>query len=242
VIGTIVVSTGLEKPKEVQTLDPVEVPFFGTDGEQEGTKHFNPGSVSNYPNYKLLKEAVRRYQGRLRRGTASTRTRAEIHGSPRKPWRQKGTGRARAGSKKSPIWRGGGVAFGPRPRSYDYGLSRKQRRIATRHALLSKLVDGESLVIEGVPIGSPSTAPFRKLATALGLNKSFLIGLSSEMPIEERRSVWLSVRNLEGVEVLPVCDFNAHVLLRCQNLLLTASAFDEIQNNEKNFTGGGGSK
>jgi large subunit ribosomal protein L4 len=227
------VNTGLDKPKEIQTLDPVKVPYFGTDGQAEGEKTFNPGTVSNYPNYRLLKEAIRRYQGRLRRGTASTKTRAEIHGSPRKPWRQKGTGRARAGSKKSPIWRGGGVAFGPRPRSYDYGLPRKQRRIATRHALLSKLIDGETVIVEALPVGAPSTSPFRKFATAVNFQKSFLIGLSSEMPVEERRSIWKSVRNLEGVEVLPVCDFNAHSLLRCQNLLLTKDAFEEIQNREK---------
>ena len=235
-------STGLDKSREVQTLDPVEVPYYGTDGQQEGTKSLQPGAVSNYPNYRLLKEAVRRYQGRLRRGTASTKSRGEIHGSPRKPWRQKGTGRARSGSKKSPIWRGGGVGVGPRPRSYDYGLSRKQRRIATRHALLSKLVDNEACIIEGLPVGTPSTSPFQKIASSLGLDRSFLIGLASDMPVEERRSVWLSVRNLEGVEVLPVCDFNAHSLLRRQNLLLTAAAFEEIQARESQITGEGGSK
>ena len=235
-------SAGLDKPKQVQQLDPVEVPYYGSDGQEQGTKSFAPGEVFNYPNYALLKEAVRRYQGRLRRGTAKTKNRAEIHGSPRKPWRQKGTGRARAGSKKSPLWRGGGVAFGPRPRSYDYGLSRKQRRIATRHALLSKLLDGETLVIQEISADKPSTTSFHKIVSSVGLAGSFLIGLPTGMSVEERRNIWMSARNLEGVEVLPVCDFNALSLLKCKNLLLTESAFEEVQEFETKINGQGGAQ
>ena len=235
-------STGLDKPREVQALDPVDVAFYGADGQEQGTKSFAPGAVSNYPNYALLKEAVRRYQGRLRRGTAKTKTRSEIHGSPRKPWKQKGTGRARSGSKKSPIWRGGGVVFGPSPRSYDYGLSRKQRRTATRHALLSKLLDGETRIIEQISADKPSTATFRKIADALELNRSYLIGLPSAMSVEDRRSIWMSARNLEGVEILPVCDFNALALLKCQNLLLTAAAFEEVQQQESAISVAGGAQ
>ncbi|MEC9476579.1 MAG: 50S ribosomal protein L4 [Planctomycetota bacterium] len=229
-------TTGLDNPREVQKLDPVDVPFHGADGKEQGTKSFTPGAVTNYPNITLLKEAIRRYQGRMRRGTAKTKNRSEIHGSPRKPWRQKGTGRARSGSKKSPIWKGGGVVFGPRPRSYDYGMSRKQRRIATRHALLSKLIDGEARIIEEISADKPSTASFRNIADTLGLNRSFLIGLPSEMSVEDRRSIWMSARNLEGVEVLPVCDFNALSLLKCQNLLLTGAAFEEVQQRESAFS------
>ena len=230
-------SVGLYNPRQVQKLDPVEVLYYGTDGQEQGTKSFAPGEISNYPNFALLKEAVRRYQGRLRRGTAKTKSRGEVNGSQRKPWRQKGTGRARAGTRKSPIWRGGGIVFGPRPRSYDYGLSRKQRQIATRHALLSKLLDGETRIIEEISVEKPSTAYFRKIADTVGLASSFLIGLPSEMAVEDRRNIWMSARNLEGVEVLPVCDFNALSLLKCQNLLLTESAFEEVQELENNSIG-----
>ena len=221
-------------------MDPVDVPFYGADGQEQGTKSFTPGAVTNYPNITLLKEAVRRYQGRLRRGTAKTKGRSEIHGRPRKPWRQKGTGRARSGSKKSPIWKGGGVVFGPRPRSYDYGLSRKQRRIATRHAMLSKLLDGETRIIQEISGDKPSTSVFRKITATLGLSRSFLIGLPSEMSVEDRRSIWMSARNLESVEVLPVCDFNALSLLKCQNLLLTEAAFEEVQQRESSLSDQGG--
>jgi len=234
------VSTGLENNKEPQVLEAVEVPHHGADGNHQGSKTFTPGAVSNYPNIPLMKEAVRRYQGRLRRGTASTKSRGEINGSPRKPWRQKGTGRARSGSKKSPIWRGGGVVFGPRPRSYDYGLSRKQRRLATRHALLSKMIDGEALIIDSLPVDKPSTAEFRKRFEAAGLNRSYLVCLPTAMSVEDRRNVWLSCRNLESVEVMPVSDLNALSLLRCNNLVMTADAFDEIQGIEAQHVAGEG--
>jgi large subunit ribosomal protein L4 len=214
------------------TPEPVEVPVHGADGSEKGTRTFQAGPIANYPNIALLKEAVRRHQGRLRRGTAATKSRGEIHGSPHKPWRQKGTGRARAGSKKSPIWRGGGVVFGPKPRSYDYGLPRKQRRLAIRHATLSKLLDGETRILESIDGGAPSAATFQKVLTTTGIVGSCLVGLSSEMPIAERRNVALSCRNLHGVQVLPVRDFNTLSLLKHRNLMLTADAFDEIQSRE----------
>jgi large subunit ribosomal protein L4 len=225
--------------REFMTPDPVEVPLHGPDGSESGTKTFSPGPVSNYPNYPLLKEAVRRQQGRLRRGTAFTKTRGEIRGSNRKPWRQKGTGRARAGSRKSPIWRGGGTTFGPRPRNYDYGLPKKQRRLATRHATLSKLLDGESRILEAIPSDRPATSAIRGLLSRIEIAGSCLIGLPSEMSVEERRTVALSCRNINGVEVLPVSDFNPLALLKHRHLLLTPEAFDELQEREASVAEGG---
>ena len=225
--------------RERVTPEPVEVPVHGADGSARGTRTFAAGPVSNYPNIALLKEAVRRQQGRLRRGTAKTKTRGEIHGSPRKPWRQKGTGRARAGSKKSPIWRGGGTVFGPRPRSYDYGLPRKQRRLAVRHATLSKILDGETRILDALPTSTISASSVRRTLAAAGVERSCLIGLGSSMPVEERRKVALSCRNLRGVEVLPVADFNTLSLLKHRSLVLTAEAFDEIQARESAIAGGG---
>jgi len=223
--------------REFQRPEPVEVPVHGADGAPRGTRTFAAGPVSNYPNIPLLKEAVRRQQGRLRRGTAKTKERGEIKGSTRKPWRQKGTGRARAGSKKSPIWRGGGTTFGPRPRSYDYGLPRKQRRLATRHATLSKLLDGETRILESLPSQTPSSSAVRKVLSQVGLKGSCLIGLPTAMAAETRRNVALSCRNLPGVAVLPVCDFNTLALLKHRSLVLTSEAFEEIQSRE-NAEGG----
>jgi large subunit ribosomal protein L4 len=224
--------------KEKQTLDPVSVPMHKADGSQGGSRDFAPGPIANYPNYALLKEAVRRQQGRLRRGTASTKTRGEIKGSTRKPWRQKGTGRARAGTRKSPIWRGGGTVFGPRPRVYDYGLPKKQRRLAIRHATLSKLLDGETAILESIATDKPSASGLRQVLDRMQLSGTCLIGLGSELSVEQRRNVALSASNLPGVEVLPVSDFNTLALLKARNLVLTAGAFDEIQAREKAVEGG----
>lgn len=213
--------------------DPVEVPFHGANGAEEGNRTFTPGEVSHYPNIPLLKEAVRHYQGRLRRGTASTLGRSEIHGNTRKPWRQKGTGRARSGTKKSPLWRGGGVTFGPKPRAYDYGLPRKQRRLATRQATLSKLLDGETLIVASIDGENISTATIGATLSTANVDVSCLIGLPSSMPVEERRAIALSCRNLRRVQVLPVKDFNTLALLKNRKLVLTEAAFDEIQAQEK---------
>jgi large subunit ribosomal protein L4 len=219
--------------------EPVEVRVHAADGSERGTRTFTAGPVAeNFPNIALLKEAVRRQQGRLRRGTASTLTRGEVNGSPKKPWRQKGTGRARAGSKKSPIWRGGGIVFGPKPRNYDYGLPRKQRRLAIRHAMLSKLLDGETRILESIGAASPSAASVRKVLSQVGLEGTCLIGLASSTPADARRNVALSCRNLAGVKVLPVSDFDALSLLRSRNLVLTTEAFDEIQARERAVAGG----
>ncbi len=217
--------------------DPIEVPQFGADGAESGTISFRSGAVRNYPNIPLLKEAVRYYLGRKRRGTASTKERGEIKGSPAKPWRQKGTGRARQGSRKSPIWRGGGVVFGPKPRTYDYGLPRKQRRIATRHALLSKLLDGETRVVTGLEVDAPKTRNFGRLLKTIGIAESCLIGVASNLDHDARRRVVQAARNLHNVQVLPVCDFNAHSLLKHRSLVLTSEALAEIQASEDKIGG-----
>lgn len=229
------------KPRELVTPEPVAVRVHRADGSEGGSREFSAGPISNYPNIALLKEAVRRQQGRLRRGTASTKTRGEIKGSTRKPWRQKGTGRARAGTKKSPIWRGGGVVFGPRPRSYDYGLPKQQRRLAVRHALLSKLLDGETRVLETISAANPSASAMQKVLTRMDLNGSCLVGLPTEMPVADRRNVALSLRNLPGVEVLPVSDFNTLALIKARNLVLTTEAFDEVQARENSVREGSSS-
>ncbi len=225
--------TGNRIEKVPTPVDSVEVSFHGTDGSSQGTRTFTPGVVFNYPNIALLKEAVRRQQGRLRRGTASTKTRAEVKGTNSKPWRQKGTGRARAGTRKSPLWRGGGAIFGPKPRTYDYGLPHKQRRIAIRHALLSKLLDGETRVIESFPLqGEAKASLVANILSKMEINESCLIGVDSEMDSEQVRQLVLSVRNLPNVRILSVRNFDTLSLIKHRRLILTASAFDEVQTRE----------
>ena len=222
-----------EKRAPVNSLDAIEVPLHGADGGSKANVTLTPGPVSNFPNVPLLKEAVRRQQGRLRRGTASTKTRGEINGSPRKPWRQKGTGRARSGSKKSPIWRGGGTVFGPKPRSYDYGLPKKQRRLATRHALLSKFTDGEARVIESLDFAAPKARQLGAILNKMGVKGACLIGIQSDLPADQARSVVLSARSLRNVKVVRIGDADTLSLLRHTSLVLTQGAFDEVQKREQ---------
>lgn len=219
------------RAKTTETPDPVDVPCYGADGSEQGTRSFAAGPVSNYPNVALLKEAVRRIQGRQRSGTAKTKGRAEVNGSNRKPWRQKGTGRARAGTRRSPIWRGGGTVFGPQPRKYDYGLPKKQRRLAIRHALLSKLLDGEAKVVQGLPAGG-KTKELSALLQKIGSPRSCLIGIDDSLDKAQVQQIVRSCRNLDRVEILPVRDFNVLALLKNRTLLLTSGAFDQVQSAE----------
>lgn len=223
--------------KEPTPLEAVDVPVFGSDGSAKGERKFTPGTVYGYPNIALLKEAVRRQQGRLRRGTASTRTRSEIKGSNSKPWRQKGTGRARSGTRKSPLWRGGGTIFGPKPRKYDYGLPKKQRRLAVRHALLSKLLDGEARIVEEFAVDGPQAKQIAGVLSSIDTGNSCLIGIESDMDAEKRRNMVLSCRNLARVQLCSVRDFDALSLLKNRTLVLTGAAFDEIQQRESNGEG-----
>ena len=224
--------SAFKAPPEPVQLDPVEVPIYGASGNETGKRTFTPGVTRNYPNVPLLKEAVRRQLGRQRQGTASTKNRSEIKGSGKKPWRQKGTGRARAGSRKSPIWRGGGVVFGPKPRKYDYGLPRKQRRLARRHALLSKLLDGETSIVEQLPTEKPSTAEIRRLLDNMGIRGSCLIGIDAGLDAPQVKNLLLSCRNLERVRVMAIAEADTLSLLKHRALLLTAGAFDEVQQKE----------
>ncbi|MEM7166285.1 MAG: 50S ribosomal protein L4 [Planctomycetota bacterium] len=221
------------KTREAVTPDAVEVPVYTADGSEQGTQAFAAGPVSNFPNVPLLKEAVRRIQGRQRQGTVKTKGRAEIKGSNKKPWRQKGTGRARSGSRKSPIWRGGGTIFGPTPRDYDYGLPKKQRKLAIRHALLTKLLDGEAAIVESVDGGKINTKSMATVLSKIGGRRRLLLGLPDGMAKSEVDQILLSCRNLPRIEILPVKDFNVLSLLKCGRLLLTRAAFDQVQEREQ---------
>lgn len=172
----------------------------------------------------LIKDAVVAYRANRRQGTHSTLTRAEVAGSTRKLWRQKGTGRARAGSIKNPVWRGGGTIFGPRPRDYSRGINRKQRRLALRSALFAKFTAGEVVVVDELGLEAPRTRRMAKLLEALGVEGRCLIGTATV----DRNAV-LSVRNIPGVRILPVSDFNAEEVLVAESIVLTRDAFEKLR-------------
>ncbi len=173
--------------------------------------------------YRTLKEAVVMYQANRRQGTRSTKTRKEVAGSGRKPYRQKHTGRARAGSFQSPIWRGGGVVFGPRPRDFHYQLPRKMKRAALRSALLGKFLDGQVVVVEDLPREKPSTKQAFSLLKAAGAEKSALLVMLDHDPV-----VLKSFRNIPKVDVRRLADLNAFDVLRRRFLLVTPEVLENL--------------
>ncbi|MEM8779812.1 MAG: 50S ribosomal protein L4, partial [Cyanobacteria bacterium P01_G01_bin.49] len=174
----------------------------------------------------ILHRAVVRQLNNARQGTASTKTRAEVRGGGRKPWRQKGTGRARAGSIRSPLWRGGGIIFGPKPRDFGLKMNRKERRLALRTAISSR---GDDLIVvenfaEQLP--QPKT---KELASALvrwGVDTNQKVAL---ILLEMTDNVYLSARNLSYVKIIRANSLNVYDLLNADKIVLTSEALDKIQ-------------
>lgn len=195
----------------------------GDKAADAGTATVDPAALGGKVRSRLVHEACVMYEANKRVGTHKTRTRAELAFANRKPWRQKGTGRARAGTRRSPLWRGGGTIHGPVPRDYSYSMPAKARRRATQSALLSKFRDGEVVLVQGFDLKEGKTkevaGALRKLGLAAG--RRVLIGL----PAYDEKFVRAS-RNIENVTVLPVQDFNAYELLRNKMLVLTKPALD----------------
>jgi large subunit ribosomal protein L4 len=187
----------------MSTQSTVKVPFRGAGGEDKGELQVPLHRIDERVRYPLLKEAVVMYGANQRRGTHSTKTRSDVAGSNKKPWRQKGTGRARAGTRKSPLWKGGGIVFGPHPRDYSYSIHKKQRRLALKSALLSKFVDGEVVVVDGLRVEEPKTKHVHKILKALGIQGSCLIGTK-----ENDKNLALAARNIPGVLVATLKNFN----------------------------------
>jgi len=171
----------------------------------------------------VLHEVVTWQRACRRSGCACTKTRGEVKGGGRKPWRQKGTGRARAGSNRSPVWKGGGTTFGPRPRSYAYTLPKKVRRLALKMALSSKLENGQLVVLEGYPLEAPKTKDFMAVLKTFELNKALFIAP------EENRALELSARNVPGVQVMLPVGLNVYDILKYDHLVLLSPALAAIE-------------
>lgn len=171
----------------------------------------------------ILHDVVRMQRANRRRGTASTKTRGEIRGSGAKPWRQKGTGRARAGSKKSPIWRGGGTTFGPRPRDYSYKLPKKVRRLALRMALSARLSEGNLIVVDDLSMPEIKTKEFVNMMNNFDFDNCLLI------TAEDNKTVSLSARNAVGYKVLPPTGLNVFDILKYPKLMLDQSTIAQLE-------------
>jgi large subunit ribosomal protein L4 len=170
-------------------------------------------------NEALLYEAVRHHLAGTRRGTASTKTRHEVAGSGKKLWKQKGTGRARMGSIRSPLWRHGGTTHGPQPRDYSYHLPKKMQLGALKSALSAKLRDGELRVVSEFPTAEPKTKLMRKALDTIAIKRSVLLVDNSA-----NKNLALSSRNLEGVKLVASRDVNVYDLLQHNQVLLSETA------------------
>ncbi|NEU72515.1 50S ribosomal protein L4 [Hassallia byssoidea VB512170] len=195
-------------------------------GEQVGEKSFDLRVAKEETASHIVHRALVRQMTNARQGTASTKTRAEVRGGGRKPWRQKGTGRARAGSIRSPLWRGGGVIFGPKPRDYDLKMNRKERRLALRTAFASRIDD--LIVVEefGNEFQRPKTKELVQAIARWGSQpeSNTLLILS-----ERTENVYLSARNIEKLKLIAADQLNIYDLLHADKIVITAPALEKIQ-------------
>ncbi len=174
-------------------------------------------------NESVLHEVVRMQRANRRAGNASTKTRGEVRGGGAKPWRQKGTGRARSGSRTSPIWRGGGVTFGPKPRDYGYKLPKKVRRLALRMALSARNNEGNIVVVDTLGLDAIKTKAF------VGVMKNFDFDNCLIVTAADDQTVAKSARNAVGYKVLPVAGLNVFDILKYSKLMLTQDSLAQLE-------------
>lgn len=171
----------------------------------------------------ILHEVVCQQRAGWRKGNASTKCKGEVSGGGTKPWRQKGTGRARSGSRRSPVWRGGGTVFGPKPRDYAYTMPKKVRRLALRMALSARQQEGNLLVLDKFELPEVKTKEFVKVLNALSAQDCLIVVDAME------RNLDLSSRNVVGVKVLPVAGLNVYDILKHSKLMLVQASLDGIE-------------
>ena len=176
------------------------------------------------PNTAVMHLAVKSYLTNHRQGTQSTLTRSEVSGGGRKPWRQKGTGRARQGSIRAPQWIHGGIALGPKPRDYSFNLNKKVRRLAIRSALSAKFAEGSIVVVDTLNVAEPKTKPFAAFLKAVNVDGSALIATAAA-----NENVKLSARNIEGVKLTTAAVLNTYELLKYGKLVVDKEAIAKIE-------------
>lgn len=200
------------------------VALYNTDGKQVGDIELNESVFGAEIRPDVMHEVVVNYLANQRQGTQSTKTRTEVRGGGIKPWRQKGTGRARQGSIRAPQWVGGGVALGPKPRDYRYNVNKKVRRLALKSALSSKVVDGDIIVLEDLKLDSIKTKEMATILNNLGVNEKALIVLP-----ENDKNVVLSARNIEGVATTFVGAINTYEVLKYTKFIIVKDAVAKLE-------------
>jgi large subunit ribosomal protein L4 len=203
----------------------VNLAVYDITGKKVGSYEIDPAELAPAVNKQLLHDAVVMYQANQRQGTFRTKNRGEVAGSTKKLYKQKGTGNARAGARRSGTRRGGGHIFAKRPRDFGWRMPKKALRAATRMALAARLADDEVKLVDGLELGSPKTAVVAKLLKSLGIaEKTVLVA-----PAKHDDMLWKSARNIDGVSVSPVGDLNAWSLLQPRAVLMTTAAIDAFR-------------
>ena len=194
-------------------------------GKKAGDAELSASVFGIEPNVPVMHQVVRAQRASWRAGTSNTLTRGQVRGGGKKPWRQKGTGRARQGSIRSPQWAGGGTVFGPHPRSYAFRVNNKEVKLAMRSALSAKVADGQFTVVDEFKFEKPCTKDAKAFIKAMGFEgqrPTLVIG-------NDDVTTWLSFRNLEKVNILPVAEANTYELLDNKQLVFTAEALKRIE-------------
>lgn len=201
-----------------------KVSLFNQEGKANGEITLNDNVFGIEPNQNVVFDAIIMQQASKRQGTHAVKNRSAVRGGGRKPWRQKGTGRARHGSNTSPIWRGGGVVFGPTPRSYSYKLPKKVRRLAIQSALSQKVIDSEVSVIESLEFDTPKTKKIRAMLDNMDVNRKALVVVE-----EENEFAALSARNIAGVKVVAPNNVSVLDVVAHDDLILTKAALEKVE-------------
>ncbi|WP_066366344.1 50S ribosomal protein L4 [Neobacillus fumarioli] len=201
-----------------------KVSLYNQNGTKVGDIELNDSVFGIEPNQNVLFDAIIMQRASLRQGTHKVKNRSEVSGGGKKPWRQKGTGRARQGSIRSPQWRGGGTVFGPQPRSYSYKLPKKVRRLAIKSALSSKVMEENMLVLENLTFEAPKTKEFKAVLNGLSVEKKALIVTAG---LDE--NVALSARNIPGVTVVTADGINVLDVVNHDKLIMTKAAVEKVE-------------
>ncbi|HIX34853.1 MAG TPA: 50S ribosomal protein L4 [Candidatus Limosilactobacillus merdigallinarum] len=200
------------------------VALFKQDGSQNGTIDLNDAIFGVEANENAEYEAIIRQRASLRQGTHAVKNRSAVSGGGKKPWRQKGTGRARQGSIRAPQFRGGGIVFGPTPRSYNYRLPRKVRQLAIKSALSQKVADKNFVVVDSINFDAPKTKEFAGVLNSLKVNEKALIVVT-----DDDKNAALSARNLANTTVVTPSGVNILNVVDAQKIVITKSALSQVE-------------
>jgi large subunit ribosomal protein L4 len=240
------------RPRLIELTDKIAVPVVDKAGASKGSVEIDPAAFGGKISRQLMHDAVLMFLANQRAGTHHTLRRGQVAGSTKKLFRQKGTGNARAGTKRTNKRRGGGTAKGPKPRDYEYHLPKKAVKAATRMAILSKFLDNEAVIVDELVLAAPKTKEITGVLKAIKVGKKATDAGERDVTLLDTtvligtagldQNVYKSARNIEGVKVLPAAEFNCYTVLKQKRLVLTRAALDALLNPPAKATNGAGAK